>query len=105
VSIRQLEHSLYLVVRKSGRRWDGLSVRVADKQPTLQPGEVATRQTLSVPSTLFEWPQLKASLTIPADKVAPAEITADVIDNIADAIRQAGGVDVKVTVGEREEGR
>lgn len=73
------------------------TVRVTAKKPALAKDEVPVQMTLSLPKALFRRPQITARVAV-ADDLAPAEISADVQDNIAQAIRDQLGVDVRITV-------
>jgi hypothetical protein len=76
------------------------AVRVAKNKPTLAPNEVPVRIHLSLPLSLFQRPSLEASISVPAENVSAPLIDADVQQNIAKAIRDAIGMDVRITVGE-----
>lgn len=73
------------------------TVRVTAKKPALDKDEVPVQMTLSLPKALFKRPQITARVAV-ADDLAPAEINAEVQDNIAQAIRDQLGVDVRITV-------
>lgn len=73
------------------------TVRVTKGRPALAKDEVPVQMTVSLPKALFKRPQITASVTVP-DDLAPAEISADVQDNIAQAIREHVGMDVRITV-------
>ena len=73
------------------------TVRVTAKKPALAKDEVPVQMTLSLPKALFKRPQITASVRV-ADDLAPAVITAEVQDNIAQAIRDRLGMDVRITV-------
>lgn len=55
--------------------------------------------TVRLPKTLFQRPQLHATIEIEDSKVSPARIDATVANNIAEAIKQSLGIDVKIAVG------
>jgi len=71
-------------------------VAVSKTAPTTGPNTVAIRLNLELPVGLFIKPQLEASIRI-QDGPAP-EITAEVQENIAKAIREASGLNVNISV-------
>lgn len=91
----------YLVVGQrfnpSGWRDGKPSVRVCKGKPVLGKDEVPIKLKLDLPEALFKRPQLSASIVVPPDN-APADISAEVQDNIAAAIRDATGMDVRITL-------
>lgn len=92
----------YLIVKAeiatSGHQRGRASIRVAKGKPRLDSNEVAIKLNLQIPSALFTRPSITAEIKIPEDS-APFEITADVQDNIASAIKEISGLDVRLTVG------
>jgi hypothetical protein len=59
---------------------------------------VAIALELNLPNTLFQKPRLQANITVPSDAVSPQLITAEVADNITNAIKSAAGMDVEITI-------
>ena len=94
--------SFYLAIKKSGRGYGNLSVRVTERQPSLAAGEVAIKTEISLPAGLFERPQLRARIEVAADKIPPFEITAQVRDNIAEIVAQQTGFDLTLIVEKPE---
>ena len=90
--------SFYLVFSKGRRAYSPLHVRVATRNPSLKPGEVPVYVNVTLPDALFEKPTLRATIKVDQEKVPPAQITAEVAENIAEQLRQALGVEVKITV-------
>lgn len=93
--------SCYLIVgaRINANDWlqNKPSIKVSRGKPKTEAHEVAIKLELNLPIGLFKRPQIVASVTV-ADNNAPIEIAADVQDNIAQAIRQASGMDVRLIV-------
>ena len=87
-----MEVKCYLTVTKNG------SVRVTKNKPGLNWDEIAVGVSLDIPKQLFLKPQISASITIPEDAISPKEITAEVSDNIKEAIIEHTGLDVKIEV-------
>jgi hypothetical protein len=90
--------SIYLIVRRRGNRYKALTVRVAERAPTLQPGEVPIYLTVTLPDALFEKPTLRAQVKVEDGKVPPTLITAEVAENIAEQLQKLLGVEVKISV-------
>lgn len=84
--------SFHLVVNKRG------SVKAVVNKPSLGYDEIAIAIRLDVPKGLFEKPQLQAAITIPETAAAPHQVTCKMQDNIRDAIQQAAGMEVRLTL-------
>lgn len=95
-------HEFYLAFRKKQRGWNSLRVRVTDRLPSLESGEVAIKVTARLPQSLFQRPMLTAAITVPVDSVTPATVSAEVADNIAEIVRQQIGVDLHITIAAPE---
>jgi len=93
--------SCYLIIgaRINANDWlqNKPSIKVSRGKPKTEAHEVAIKLDLNLPIGLFKRPQIVASVTV-ADNNAPLNITADVQDNIVDAIRQASGLDVRLVI-------
>jgi hypothetical protein len=97
-----LDAAFYLLVSRAERPWRSLHVRLTRKKPALNPGEVAIRVDLAVPEALFVRPELKATITVPADQVNKPIINAAVLENIREVMQQQLGVDLRIAVVEAE---
>ncbi len=62
--------------------------------------EVAIFLRIELPNALFEKPQLIADIKVPASAVPKNEITAEVIDNVEEAIKTATGLEMRVSIVE-----
>ena len=71
------------------------SIKVSKLKPKTESHEVAINLNLELPIGLFRRPQIIANVSIP-DNSAPVEISAEVQDNIAAALRQSTGMDVRL---------
>jgi hypothetical protein len=91
-------HSFFLCFKKKQRGWGTLSVRVTEKQPSLESGEVAIKVTAELPEVLFQRPLITAKISVPKDSCSPATIDADMANNITDIVRQELGVDLRLTI-------
>ncbi|GAB3937358.1 hypothetical protein [Larkinella terrae] len=89
-----MKTSFYLVVNSNG------TVRTVKNRPGLDSNEISVQVALQIPDALFRKPQLQATITIPDDSVQPIVIEPDVQNNIKDAIEQATGLEIKLTVGQ-----
>lgn len=84
--------SCYLIIASTG------SLRMTATAPRLAPNEVSLKVEVKVPRALFTKPSLFARVEIPTDLGAPAIIDVKTIGNIQDAVRQATGLDLAVSV-------
>lgn len=79
------------------------AIRAVKSYQSLNLNEVAVQINLQLPDQLFRKPALVADLVIPEDAVQQPTITAEVTENIADAIRTATGIEVKLSVTNPDE--
>lgn len=90
----------WLAIKKNGWR---TSVRTTKTKPKLDFNEISLKLELDLPDALFTTPALEASIVIPASSVQNPIISAEVTDNIVEAIQTATGVQVKLIVQKAEE--
>lgn len=88
---------VYLCVKKSEHRYDP-TFRVTKTSPGLDSNEIAIKINLDLPNALFSKPALEAQVTVSEKAVSPQVITADVVDNVEQIIKEKTGFDVKLTV-------
>ena len=94
----------YLIVKKP-KGWSARpSARLTTKEPKLGPRERAISLTLDLPDSLWDEPQLEATITVPEDKVSAPMIDAEVVDNIQEVISQQLGVSLEIAVVEKADG-
>ncbi len=80
------------------------TARLVGSKPQVRSDEVAVFLEIEIPNALFDKPRLVANIKIPESAVPAKEITADVTDNIEEAIRTATGLEMRVSVvGSNEE--
>lgn len=79
------------------------SINTNKTQPKVNADEVAIYMTIDLPDMLFKKPMLQAKVTIPAEVVPKPEINAQVMDNVAQAIKTATGLEMSVTIKNPEE--
>lgn len=92
----------YLIVKAtispSGNYHTGKpSVRVSKGKPRTEANEVPIKINLELPIGLFKKPQITATVKVPEEQ-APVEISTEIQDNIAKAIRESSGLDVRLIV-------
>lgn len=87
-----MKQKLFLAVNSRG------TARVTKTRPALSYDEIEIGLMLDIPDVLFEKPRLQAEVSIPEDAVSPAEIEAEVVNNIRESIESATGIPVKLTV-------
>lgn len=93
----------YLIINKP-KGWGARpSVRVTTKAPRLGPRERSISVTLDLPDSLWDEPQLEATITVPDDKVSAPVIDAEVMDNIQEVLSQQLGVSLEISVIEQDQ--
>lgn len=83
------EFDLWLIFSR-----DPLTARLTAGYPDLKRHERAMNLKVALPNAIFETPSLSASISVPA----PDHAATINIDGIAEAVRQAIGMDVEITV-------
>jgi hypothetical protein len=91
-----MKRNFYLTVSRNG------SVRATKSQPGLGWDEISIGMTLEIPDKIFQKPILNASITIPEDVAMKSPISAEVRDNVAEAIEQSTGLKFVIKVEARE---
>lgn len=81
----------FLVVNSNG------TTRTCKTPPDLKYNEIAIGCNLSLPNALFQKPQLSASIIVPDAAVMSEPLAADVQQNVKEAIRQATGMEVRLS--------
>lgn len=101
-----MQISQYIIVKgkkkhtySSYRRY---SSRMSKGVPSLDADEVAVKINLELPDALFDKPSLEAKIVVPKEAVSKPVISADVIDNVQDIIKQNTGFDVRLELIEKE---
>lgn len=89
----------YLIIGKTGIRG------VRKTKPDLKWDEVACRIELNVPDSLFERPQLEATIKVKEELLSPNYINPELIINTKELIEQQTGakIDMKVISYSKEE--
>ncbi|HEX9987058.1 MAG TPA: hypothetical protein VGE45_01065 [Chloroflexia bacterium] len=87
-----LTTTFYLVVTRNG------AVDVYKKTPSVRADQVSVRCQLQIPQALFERPHLSATIVVPEEAARPTEISAEVLGNWQEAIQQATGLDIQLSV-------
>lgn len=88
--------SAWIVVGKNG------SIKVTKKSPTVPSNSVAMQLQINLPDTLFSKPKLVAQIEIPQESVGGEIISKQVIDNVADTLKQSTGLEFNVSVVSRK---
>jgi hypothetical protein len=90
----------YLVLRKKDRPAGTIGARVVDRSPRLDAGEIAVKVKIDLPDMLFMKPVLEARISVPADRLLPVKIDADVAENITQTLKQNLGMDLNISIEE-----
>lgn len=89
----------YLVLNKKGVK------KVSKGRPSLDWDEISISMEVSLPNSLFEKPQLHATVKVDDNQVAPTIINAEMKDNIQTAIQQHTGIPIKLTIVNESNGQ
>ena len=98
-----MQISQYIIVKKTNK-WKHSS-RMTVGTPALASNEVAVKVVLTLPDAIFDKPAFEAKVVVPEEAVSKPVITAEVIDNVQEIIKQNTGFEVKLEVveaGEKE---
>jgi hypothetical protein len=87
----------WLTISRSG------STKISVNRPYMGVDEIAILLNLEIPDALFTKPKLIAQIKVPEKAVAQEQITAEVTDNIEDAIKSVTGLEMRVSVVEPPE--
>jgi hypothetical protein len=91
-----MQVSQYIIVKKTGKF--KYSSRMTVGSPVLQSNEVAVKVTLILPDAIFDKPAFEAKVVVPEDAVTKTLVSAEVIDNVQEIIKQNTGFEVKLEV-------
>lgn len=89
-----MKKGFYLIISRTG------SMRVNKSIPRLDWDEVSIYMTLNIPDQIFSRPALQATITIPESAVNKDPLTAEVVDNVKEAIETTTGLKFSVSVEE-----
>lgn len=92
-----MKKSFYLIVNSNG------TTKTTKTRPALNWNEIAISVNLDIPDMLFQKPQLNATIVVPESAAAPKEIDVEIQDNIKNAIEVASGMQVRLTIEDKEE--
>ncbi len=92
----------YLILHKSGK-YARPTARITKGSPALKKNEISIKMKVSVPSALFETPQLQAVVNLPEDRLAPEVFNLDVKQNLEEIITQNTGLTVEIIEKQKEE--
>lgn len=78
------------------------TIRVAKTRPNTRSDEIAIKLDVEIPDALYIKPQLEARVTVPDDGSRGPVITAEIADNIAEAIRERTGLEVRISAADED---
>lgn len=105
---RSINVQCYLVLKPTMNRIMGedrvksVSAEVRSKRPSLGPNDQALHLNMTVPESLFLKPKLSASIEVP-EHDAPPVITPEIINNIAEVVRERTGIHLTIQAPDAEE--
>lgn len=95
-----MQISQYIIIKKKNK-WSYGS-RMTKESPALASNEVAVKVILEMPDGIFDKPAFEAQINIPEEAITKPVISAEVIDNVQDIIKQNTGFEVKLEVVEKD---
>jgi len=79
------------------------TAKISVNRPYMAVDEIAILLSLDIPDALFTKPKLVAEIKVPDTAVKPEQVTAEVTDNIEEAIKSVTGLEMRVSVVEPEQ--
>jgi hypothetical protein len=74
------------------------SLRLTATPPYLRANEIMMKLAIKVPRNIFTKPSLSAEITVPAEAGNPSVIEAKTVADMQEAVRQATGMELSITV-------
>lgn len=74
------------------------TAKLTHTRPRMGADDVAIFLEIEIPDALFDKPHLMASIKVPQSAVPSKEITAEVTDNIEEAIKTVTGLEMRVSI-------
>jgi hypothetical protein len=87
----------YLIINHRG------AIAIRERPPRLSSNEIAVKLELDLPNALFERPTLLARMKIPTEAVPKTKLTPAITDNVEKLIREATGLEMRITLVEAVE--
>jgi len=97
-----MQISAYLIISKGLKKWNPqmkLSKKLTGSMPS---SSVAVRLCIELPDTIFEKPQLQASIKINEADIQKPIINAEVLDNIKAEFQKNLGIEMSINVVEQK---
>lgn len=94
--------SQYLIISPGPKRWSPKVKLVRSLKGNMPANSVAIKLNLSLPESLFQKPQLQATIKINENDVSKPVINAEVLDNIKQELQKNLGVEMSINVIEEE---
>lgn len=82
--------------RPSGLRLPRIVSAKSGKTPSLKPGEVAIKLSVSLPETLFQKPTLRAQITVDENSITAQTVDASVVNNIVELMQAEHGITLEI---------
>jgi hypothetical protein len=80
------------------------TTKISVNRPYMNVDEIAILLNLEIPDALFTKPKLIAQIKVPDEAVSQETISAEVTDNIEEAIKSVTGLEMRVSVVDPEDG-
>jgi hypothetical protein len=89
----------FMIFKKDNRKQNHIIAKLG-ANPSCKAGEISMKIEVDLPDKIFERPRLEAKWVVPKEKVPDALITAEIKDNVEQALKEALGMDIIVSIKE-----
>lgn len=93
-----MEVTQYLILSKGVKRWKPSIKLVSSLKNTMPSNSVAVRLNLVLPDSIFDKPQLEATIKINDSDISKPIIKAETLDNIKQELNKNLGIDLSINI-------
>ncbi len=103
-----MEITQYLIVSPGQKKWGNIKAKtklVSSLKGNIPANAVAIKLNIVLPDTIFNKPQLQATIKVREEDISKPVINAETLDNIKVALSQNLGVDMTIQVVNKEDNK
>ena len=97
-----MEISQYLIISSGKKRWNPIVKLVKKLTGSMPSNSVAIKLNIHLPDSIFEKPQLQATIKIKDEDISKPVITAETLDNIKAEFSKNMAIDMNIQIVEPE---
>lgn len=97
-----MEVNHYLIITPGARRHSPNVKLVKGLKGTMRSDSVAIKLNIILPDSIFQKPQLQATIKVKDEDIAKPIINAETLDNIKVAFQQNLGIDMNIHIVQKE---